>query len=470
MRRPSNLARRALATAAAVVAATAAAVTPVDAAPEPSEQALPIVFVHGASGSGAQYETQALRWASNGYPKPVRAIDRISTTPAVIYPILDAFIDDLLAETGDDQVYVLGHSAGTFVMAGYLASSPERAARVAKYVGIDGLSLAECPGGVPCMGLWARGNPARALGSTNVHLPEHGHTDVVTSPEGFAAQYEFLTGKVPATTLVLPEPPGQVDIAGRALNFPANTGIDGATVQLWKVDPATGQRSGDEPVTQVVVDSSGNFGPWKVNGQQRYELTVVRTGPTGEQFQQHFYYEPWIRDNHLIRLNLSPIGSPLSTAIERGPHSTVSVVRQREWWGNNTVDATNVDHLLVSTSATSASQPPLDIINAATAPYAASTIAVIGFDIDVDQTSDVSALQPLGAFLSGVDIYMPATVPTDGTVTFDHQQRRTSAPQVINTPNWSSEAGHGMTVTFREWVQGIDSWGTCRSAKPSPCK
>ncbi|HEX7038252.1 MAG TPA: hypothetical protein VF210_20980 [Pseudomonadales bacterium] len=26
----------------------------------------PIIFVHGFSGSGAQYETQALRWASNG--------------------------------------------------------------------------------------------------------------------------------------------------------------------------------------------------------------------------------------------------------------------------------------------------------------------------------------------------------------------------------------------------------------------
>ena len=36
----------------------------------------PIIFVHGFSGSGAQYETQALRWASNGYPELVTAIDR----------------------------------------------------------------------------------------------------------------------------------------------------------------------------------------------------------------------------------------------------------------------------------------------------------------------------------------------------------------------------------------------------------
>jgi len=32
---------------------------------------LPIVFVHGFSGSAAQYESQALRWASNNYPNIV---------------------------------------------------------------------------------------------------------------------------------------------------------------------------------------------------------------------------------------------------------------------------------------------------------------------------------------------------------------------------------------------------------------
>ena len=58
---------------------------------------LPIVFVHGFSGSAAQYETQALRFASNDYPNVVTGIDRISATPAVIYPILDAFFDDVMA-------------------------------------------------------------------------------------------------------------------------------------------------------------------------------------------------------------------------------------------------------------------------------------------------------------------------------------------------------------------------------------
>jgi pimeloyl-ACP methyl ester carboxylesterase len=437
---------------AAVALSSVAALTPAAAGAQ-AEATLPIVFVHGFSGSGAQYETQALRWASNDYPNVVTAIDRTSTTPAVIYPILDAFFDDLMAMTGDDQVYVVGHSAGTAVMNGYLSNAPARAARVAKYIGIDGATAAACPGGVECMGIWARGNPARALGPNNVQFPDQGHTESVGSAESFAAQYHFFTGADPATTDVVPEPADEVEIAGRALNFPANTGIDGSVVQVWEIDPATGVRVASAPQAEFAVGPDGNFGPTPVDGDKRYELTVIRQGSDGPS-TQHFYYEPWTRSNSLIRLNLSPLGSPLSTAIERGPHSTVSIVRQKEWWGNNTVDASNVDALYIgTTSAALPSQAPLNIINGATTPFAASTIAVIAFDIDVDGVSDVSQLQSLGAFLSGVDVYMPGTDPPDGTVSFVHHQRRTSATQVINTPNWSSEARHGMTVTFRDWVQ-----------------
>jgi triacylglycerol esterase/lipase EstA (alpha/beta hydrolase family) len=50
---------------------------------------LPIVFVHGFTGSAQQYETQAMRFASNGYPNIVTGIDRASSTPPAIYAILD---------------------------------------------------------------------------------------------------------------------------------------------------------------------------------------------------------------------------------------------------------------------------------------------------------------------------------------------------------------------------------------------
>jgi pimeloyl-ACP methyl ester carboxylesterase len=426
------------------------------------QEALPIVFVHGFSGSGAQYETQALRWASNRYPQPVTAIDR---TGGSFNDQMDAFVDTLLDQTGQSQIYVLAHSAGTFLMASYLNSSPERAARVAKYISIDGVSSATCPGDVPCMGLWARGPATRMMGpDNNVYLSEQGHTQVVGSAEGFEAQYEFLLGHAPKTTSVLPEPPGRVEIAGRLLNYPANTGMDGATVQIWRVNRWTGRRMHKKPGAVFHIDASGNWGPARVHGLKRYEIHVIR--PEGG--QQHFYYEPFVRSNYLIRLNLSPVDSALSNAIERGPHSSISIVRQKEWWGNNDVDPANVDSLLVkTTSAGQGNQAPVEIVNAATAPYAASTIAMIAFDVNVDQTTDVSQLVSLGPFLSGVDLYMPAADPPDGTVTFLHEQRREGRRQVINTPNWASEELHGMTINFRDWTYPRRG---CKWVKPGHCR
>jgi len=40
---------------------------------------------------------------------------------------------------------------------------------------------------------------------------------------------------------------------------------------------------------------------------------------------------------------------------------------------------------------------------------------------------------------------------------------------VVRARNWPSE-GHSMTVTFRNWVQDIDTWHECVRAKPSLCR
>ena len=134
-------------------------VVPAASAGARAEPTLPIVFVHGFSGSAQQYETQALRWASNDYPNVVTAIDRNSLTPADFYPFLDAFFDDLMAQTGDDQIYAVGHSQGTFVMCGSTSTArPSGRPGWPSTSASTGWPHPTCPGGVECMGLWARGN------------------------------------------------------------------------------------------------------------------------------------------------------------------------------------------------------------------------------------------------------------------------------------------------------------------------
>ena len=464
-----------------------------------SEPALPVVFVHGFSGSGQQYETQALRWASNGYPNLVTAVDRLFV--GFNLEQMDAFFDEVLAQTGAERLYAIGHSAGTAVMTRYLDSSPERAARIAKYIGIDGASNETCPGGldadanpnVPCMGIWGRGSTERAVGPDhNVYLSEQGHVEAVTSAESFRAQYEFLTGKPPRTTLILPEHPSLVRISGRALNFPFNTAMEGAVLELWEVNPLTGERVRSAPQDEQVVDATGDFGPWKVDGRKRYEINVIRQSEEGPRFQ-HFYFEPWLRSDHLVRLNISPIGSDLSEAIRQnaGPNVGASLVRQKEWWGSNDVDPDNIDVLNVTTTIPTrfsstlgrafcllwgARAPSLcsveevfDIATPGTAPYASSTIGMIAFDVGGDGISDTSALVSLGAFLSGIDLFMPAPDPEPkGVVTFKLDARREPRDQVIATPNWSMADGHFMTLGFREWTQSIDTWAECRARRLCP--
>jgi hypothetical protein len=307
------------------------------------------------------------------------------------------------------------------------------------------------------------------LGADNVYLSTQGHTESVGSAESFAAQYEFFLGHAPATTNILPEPPGEVEVAGRALSFPANTGLEGATVQLWEVNDATGARKTAAPLVEAVLDSTGNFGPWPVNGRQRYEISLLRQTPEGGVRTQHFYYEPWIRDNDLLRLNASPLDSDLAQNIDTSAESSgASIVRQKEWWGNNQLGQS--DRLrIATTSASWGAQAPFDIVNAATAPFSGSTIAMITFDNDSDETTHTDVPVPLGPFLSGIDVWYPAADPPDGTISFIHDQRNFGTQQVVNTPNWAS-SDHFMTVNFRDWVQPVDSWPECVRLRPSPCR
>ena len=116
----------------------------------PDDVALPIVFVHGFAGSAQQYETQAMRFVANGYPQDrIVAYDHDGAgfDIAGYAAGVDEVVDAALTEFDVDQVYLVGHSRGTMVSSAYLGD-PARAAKVAKYVAIDG---APCPEVVPCI-------------------------------------------------------------------------------------------------------------------------------------------------------------------------------------------------------------------------------------------------------------------------------------------------------------------------------
>jgi len=422
--------------------------------PELPSSVRPIVFVHGMSGSALQFESQALRFASNGWPADLLfAFEYDTGIPDVEGSTarmarLDAFIDDVLAETGADKVYLMGHSRGTSESFAYLAD-PAHAAKIAKYVNIDGRTADALPGGVPTLAIWAgTGTPGREIvGATNIVLPGQYHVQSATSPEAFAAMYEFFTDKPPLTTDVLPEPPGLVRLAGRAVFFPQNIGVGDATIEIWEVDGDTGFRKHKKPEATYTVSGSGYYdgawGPFKANGRKYYEIVIVREG-----FRpHHFYFEPFMRSDYLIRLNTSPPGG-VGDYLDQSPnHSNLVITRDKELRSDpgeiNDIIEVNGDNVLQAVT-----------------PITKSLVGLFVYDYHADGVSDLT--QPtwlhMLPFLTGIDLYIPAADPPDGTISVALTPRDGDGKmQEVNVPNWASSED-AMSVRFNDYLQEFDSW------------
>ncbi|WP_101524364.1 alpha/beta fold hydrolase [Nocardioides houyundeii] len=438
---------RPLATALATAALMFAGLTaPTSASPHPGpapkEERRPIVFVHGSSGSGSQFESQAQRYASNGYPVSwIEAHEYDSTfatnSLADVHAALDARIDALRERTGAEQVDVLAHSLGTYVLQRYLTSSPERAAEVAHYVNLDGAPADEPPGGVDTLAIWGENNAAGEItGARNVHLDDQGHTETVTSPESFTEAYTFFTDKAPRTTEVV-RAHGRIDVSGRAVLFPSNVGVDGATLEVHRVNAHTGRRIGRRPVATYQLSGNGSFGPFKASPTASYEFALIWPGgPT-----HHFYRQPFRRSNSLVRLLASVPGTGLDAATEKSDaHVNLTVNRNKEWWGDQ------------GEAGDTLSIGGQNVLTPAVAPRKRRIIGMFAFDAGSDKVSATDAVLPAFAslpFITGTDVYLP--VSERGTVRLVAKARGERRPQVINVPALPS-SGHRISVQFDDFV------------------
>jgi pimeloyl-ACP methyl ester carboxylesterase len=403
----------------------------------------PILFVHGIEGSGAQFESQKMRFTSNGYPERwIDEVDYNSTRAVGDKSEVEQQIDDAIAalkhRTGKSRVDVVAHSLGTSVMYDYLtngAMAPQRRANVARYINVDGQD--QNPG-VPTLAVWAgRGTPGRSMdGAQNVTIPNQTHVQTCTSAQSFVEYYKFLTGRKPARDIVRQK--GAIQLAGKALDFPENMGAAGTTVQVWPVD-GNGKRASTTPVASLpITDASvggGAWGPITVQAATRYEFTLVRPPlPT-----LHIYYEPFVRSDYTLRLLQSP-------AIEQyagdRPGSISSVIiRYKEFWGDQ---GTESDQLLINGT---------NVCNSVLCPISKQVNAYFAFDRNRDGQTDLSSPDPvLGElpFIQGGDVYVAASSPPDKTVSFQLLSRGVGPVRTLNVPNWDA-ATDGITIQWNDF-------------------
>jgi hypothetical protein len=401
-----------------------------------------IIFVHGIEGSGAQFESQAMRFQSNGYP--AAWIDEVdyNSTAAVgdkteVNEQIDAAVAAMKKLTGRPKVDIAAHSLGTSVMYGYLTGgekAAERKANVDHYINIDG--QASNPG-VPTLAVWAgRGTPGRHMeGAENVTIPNQTHVQTCTSAESFFQYFKFLRGREPRADIRRQK---VIQVAGKAVEFPQNTGLKGATVQVWPVD-SNGVRTTTSPLASMEItdgsEGGGRWGPVVVQKKQRYEFTVVQTGIS----PLHIYYEPFVRSDYTLRLEGSAAFQEY-TGNRLGSVGVVSI-RYKELWGDQPGES---DQLLIN---------GLNVATPSLTPATKQVNAFFAFDRNRDKKTDLSEDPVLGAlpFLQGADVYIPAGLTHDGTTSYQLISRGGGGVRSLNAPNWDSSTDGGVTIQWNDF-------------------
>jgi triacylglycerol lipase len=144
-------------------------------------------------------------------------------------------------------------------------------------------------------------------GATNVVVPRIDHRETSFSEPAFAATYRFITGRDPATSSVAPE--DRIVLAGRVTglgvsstdpasgNFSNNLPLPGAKLEVFAVDPNTGERRGAAVYTKT-IEADGEFGPVNAQADTRYEFVVSAPGYA----TTHIYRSPFPRSTTLLRL------------------------------------------------------------------------------------------------------------------------------------------------------------------------
>ena len=137
-------------------------------------------------------------------------------------------------------------------------------------------------------------------GAKNVVLDGLDHREVAFHKLAFAAMYEFIAGIPPATLFIAQEPLPVLNgkVTGIAEGAYTNLPVADAEVEVYEVDPRTGERRASTPVHRKVTGADGLWGPFIARAETCYEF-VLRMAA---QPVTHTYRSPFLRSSDLVHL------------------------------------------------------------------------------------------------------------------------------------------------------------------------
>jgi hypothetical protein len=144
-------------------------------------------------------------------------------------------------------------------------------------------------------------------GAKNVILDGVDHRETAFHKLSFAAQFEFITGKPPATLFIANEPLPVLN--GRVTGIASdgaytNLPVTDADVEIYDVDPRTGQRKSAKPLHKKTTGADGQWGPFIGRSDVSYEFVLAMQG----QPATHTYRSPFLRGCDFIDLRPQPFG------------------------------------------------------------------------------------------------------------------------------------------------------------------
>ena len=162
--------------------------------------------------------------------------------------------------------------------------------------------------------------------AANLVLGALDHREVAFHPRAFREIYKFIAGREPSRIEIVPE--AEVKLSGLVTGTPGgvqtNRPVSGATVEIYRVSPETGERIGG-PIHSSQTGADGRWGPAQVEPSWYLEIVLTSAGsPT-----THIYRSPFPRSSDVVHLRAA---RPLGPA-DAGAGAVVLMSRPRGYFG-----------------------------------------------------------------------------------------------------------------------------------------
>ena len=163
-------------------------------------------------------------------------------------------------------------------------------------------------------------------GATNLVLGALDHRETAFHPRAFREIYKFIAGREPSRIDIVPE--AAVKLSGLVTGTPGgvqtNRPVTGASVEIYRVAPETGERLGGA-VHSSQTGADGRWGPAQVD--PIWPLEIVLT--SADAVTTHFYRSPFPRSSDIVHLRAA---RPLAAA-DAGAGAVVLMSRPQGYFG-----------------------------------------------------------------------------------------------------------------------------------------